>query len=361
MRIDIDKYKGNCLYTEKDAKGYCYLRRFLPEQYKAYTLNGMFRGNYSCSSNAYIGFTTNADKVSFVCKAQSIVPQVLKSFMEPMTPYQVLAKAPKRQKFKKSKDANAYGDKGMYGMRFEVLMEGRSCGSCKAKSGKIEFSLSNPEHRYVEVKIYLPLMIIVGIKDLMVEGEVKAPEKRDTMLCLGDSITQGLDSFMPSRGYVAQIGKKLNLDAVSQGIAGYTFNAESLAGLEKLEFQPKFICCAYGTNDWQFASSRADVEKNICSYFKKLHVLFSDIPIFVITPLWRADEVCDSAVGSMSDLRSFIGYEAEKYENMRVIQGDKLIDHDVRYLYDGMIHPNDAGFDLVSDRLTLCIQNNLEA
>lgn len=361
MKIDIDKYKGNCLYTEKDAKGYSYLRRFLPEQYKAYSINGMFRGNYNCSSNAYIGFTTNGDKVSFNCKAQSIVPQVLKSFMEPMTHYQVSAKAPKRKKIKKSKEANAYGDKRMYGMRFELLMEGRSCGTCKAKSGKIEFSLPNSEHRYVEVRIYLPLMIIVGIKDFVIEGEVKEPEKREAILCLGDSITQGLDSFLPSRGYVAQIGEKLKLNAVCQGIAGYTFNAESLVGLEKLGFQPKFICCAYGTNDWQFAPSKAVVEKNICCYFKKLHDLFSDIPIFVITPMWRADEEYDSAAGSMPDLRCFIRTEAGKYENMRVIQGDRLIDHDVRYLYDGLIHPNDAGFDLISERLTQHIQRNLKS
>lgn len=167
MKIDIDKYKGNCLYTEKDAKGYSYLRRFLPEQYKAYSINGMYRGNYSCSSNAY-------------------------------------------------------GDKRMYGMRFELLMEGRSCGTCKARSGKIKFSLPNSEHRYVEVRIYLPLMMIVGIKDFMIEGEVKEPEKREVILCLGDSITQGLDSFLPSRGYVAQIAEKLKVDAVCQGMAPTT-------------------------------------------------------------------------------------------------------------------------------------------
>lgn len=77
--------------------------------------------------------------------------------------------------------------------------------------------------------------------------------------------------------------------------------------------------------------------------------------------MWRADEEYDSAAGSMSDLRSFIVAEAGKHENMRVIQGDRLIDHDVRYLYDGLIHPNDAGFDLVSERLTQHIQRNLKS
>lgn len=181
-------------------------------------------------------------------------------------------------------------------------------------------------------------------------------ENKDCCLYLGDSISQGFNSINPSRAYASQSARMLNIDVLCQAMTGYTFNKESLKGLEKLSFTPKFITVAYGTNDWEFAISKSQVHTNIREYFYELNKLYDSILVFVITPFWRVHEIHDSVVGSLNDLRKYITCEAGKYSNTHVIQGNEINSHDQRYFQDGILHPNDESFDIISEKVTAIIR-----
>ncbi|MDF2722824.1 MAG: GCN5-related N-acetyltransferase, partial [Paenibacillus sp.] len=68
------------------------------------------------------------------------------------------------------------------------------------------------------------------------------------LLCLGDSITQGMDAKHPSSTYAALLARALDLPLLNQGVGGYIFNADSLD--ENMPFQPQIVTVAFGTNDW---------------------------------------------------------------------------------------------------------------
>lgn len=340
---EISQYFRNCLHYSTDAKGFYYPSRFFPEQAAAYQVNAIYRIAFRSQSQVCLGFKTNAERISFVCKPVHDLHKILTLFTEPMTLYQVEDKAPKKKPFHKSADANALGTKQQ--AVFELLVDQIAVDIRKPKKGKVEFLLNNPDHSWHEVRIYFPYTRQVGVKDLWADGELQALPPKDTILCLGDSITQGANASMTSKTYVFRLAQYLNADTVNQGVSGYVYSEDALNGLENLPFRPKLVTSAYGTNDWQWSASEEKTKNRIKAYLKKLHTLFPDIPIFILTPLWRADEETPLALGPMPQYRDWIAKEADHYENMYVVDGAALISHDARYLQDGMLHPNDAGFE----------------
>lgn len=82
-----------------------------------------------------------------------------------------------------------------------------------------------------------------------------------------------------------------------------------------------------------------------------LTTLFPQTPIVVMTPLWRADESTSYGVGSISAWRETIRKTAESYANVTVVNGEEMMDHDLKYLADGFVHPNNEGNQMVAERL----------
>lgn len=353
----MKEYLHNCLNAAVDKKGFCYAERFYREQYAPYSINGMYRFAFGNQSHVNIGLLTDATKLSFSCKTGMDMLKLASMVFEPMTPYQIHAKSPKKPKFRKGKDANAFG--GKIERNFEVYVDGVLKEKCKVRNGKVEIEIENPVHKWQEVRIYYPYLMRIGVKNLCSNGNMKSLPRRDVMLCMGDSITEGWNTSGSSKAYASRVARELNLDILNQGVTGFVFSPESLNGLEKLPFAPRFVTCAYGTNDWQRACSMQEVSVRVKGYFKKLNALFPEIPIFVITPLWRADEGDALAIGSMEKFRVFIKKEAFRYTNMKVIDGSNLIAHDVRYFQDGMLHPNDAGAEIMAKALVKIIRQQL--
>lgn len=185
----MKEYLHNCLNAAVDKKGFCYAERFYREQYAPYSINGMYRFAFGNQSHVNIGLLTDATKLSFSCKTGMDMLKLASMVFEPMTPYQIHAKSPKKPKFRKGKDANAFG--GKIERNFEVYVDGVLKEKCKVRNGKVEIEIENPVHKWQEVRIYYPYLMRIGVKNLCSNGNMKSLPRRDVMLCMGDSITEG--------------------------------------------------------------------------------------------------------------------------------------------------------------------------
>lgn len=340
------------LSSSMDEKGYVSFHRFFPEQLEAVQSNAMWNAMTDSAAGVVLRFRTNGSRISLRCRPHN----VLKLFLP-------VAKQVKPADKKQAKEnmMRMFGGGGtnhharVDGIDF--LLDGRLVKSERPRRTTLHFSFSNPQHRLREVEIVLPLILGCGFSHLRSNGSLEPAAKRPQILCLGDSITQGFVAGWPSKCYVARLGDALDADVLNQGIGGHIFQPESLNGMEKLPFCPACITVAYGTNDWHDCQSIQELQANISAYFARLHALFPGVPVYIISPLWRAD--CDDKRphgAPLTHVRQLLLSEQEKYDHMTVIDGYTLIDHDTLLFEDGFLHPNRQGFAQMTDRLLQAIR-----
>jgi lysophospholipase L1-like esterase len=225
--------------------------------------------------------------------------------------------------------------------------------------GTMKFRFANPDKKKCKVTIYFPVIAEMDIKDLKINGTVEKLPPQEKILCLGDSITQGFISGYPSQNYVALLSQELNVDVINQGVGGYTYQEQSLNGLEKYNRQfgsPKFITVAYGTNDWYYKIPPNELQKNIADYYKHLTAIFPATSIYVITPIWRGDtEVNSSYIIPFEQIAELIQKETAVYPTITLIDGMKLLPHDFAYFSDGYLHPNAEGFAIMANAIMACL------
>ncbi len=197
------------------------------------------------------------------------------------------------------------------------------------------------------VTVHLPYSAELCFENIELEGEsfVKPYEDyRAFAYMIGDSITQGFDAEITSQTYVNRVISALDIDAINQGVGGYVFCADSLdPELFDGKKLPDIITVAYGTNDWS-GKTCEDFCRDTDSFLARLHELYPDIPSIIITPVFRAGYYIKTKAGTFDFARDYIRDAAKKYENMYVLDGDKLVPHSYDYFRDVRLHPNDAGF-----------------
>ena len=209
-----------------------------------------------------------------------------------------------------------------------------------------EFSLTLPENE-CEVKIYFPNLNKIILKELSIEGSFRpVTQSVGKLLAYGDSITQGYDANFPSGSYAAILARHFNLELVNRGIGGERFNAKILA--EEADFMPEIVTIAYGTNDWVYRSFPV-LTKKAKDFLFRISQLYSNVPVYCLLPIWRADENNDAKGGSLDEVRAFLKKEAEQYPNLKVIQPE--FPHDITLFSDGYLHPNDEGFKIMAQSI----------
>lgn len=232
---------------------------------------------------------------------------------------------------------------------FDIFVDGLFVDSIGTASWK-----ENPGSWKYEIKgkpgckritIYLPHTVELYLKSLTLSpGAAIEPAQRysKNLLCLGDSITQGMDSRKPSGTYPVLLSRLLGMNVLNHGVGGYIFAEESLDA--SIPYRPDAITVAYGTNDWGKSATAEEFQSKCSAFLNKLAALYPETPIFVLTPLWRADENRDDYFASFHVLRGIIRQEAEKHSNMTVLDGNQLIPHLPQLYGDEKLHPNDEGF-----------------
>ena len=183
------------------------------------------------------------------------------------------------------------------------------------------------------------------IKNLTINGSYSAikKDKLPKVLWLGDSITQGYGSHIGSQTYVHVANRILNWNVLNQGIGGYGFYSDILT---KLDYTPDKIMVAFGTND----KLRPDFKENVEKFIKKLTDMYKNVPVYLITPVWRPD------MTGIEEAREHITKVAGKYENTAVIDGAILMPPAKPYLAD-VVHPNALGCELYGRNLASQIKS----
>ena len=198
------------------------------------------------------------------------------------------------------------------------------------------------------VRIYFPIESRVAVKNVVIDGEYSpVKEKREKVLWLGDSISQGYGTFRPSHVYSNVVSKELGFDTLNQSISGYIYDAPCL---EKLSFVPDKIIVALGTNHY----AAADFEKRIKDYYEKLRSLYPDTPILSITPIWRGNVILGKEKEFATAGEKIRKYAEEK--GVTVVDGFNLVPH-MEVYYKDLLHPNAFGSEIYAKNLIKAIKN----
>ena len=211
------------------------------------------------------------------------------------------------------------------------------------------FNLESGDKR---IKIRFPFSVIAEIEELELVGATYVePVKRDKKLvAYGDSITQGFDSDFPSKTYAAKLADYLDAEIINKGIGGINFCPDLVTAAED-GVHADYISIAYGTNDWA-ACTEDEFRKNATDFMNNIAKKYPDVPVVVITPLWRYDhESEDKKFGKFSGLEPIIREACKNHKNMTVVSGFNLIPHDVDNFGDKWLHPNMKGFEYYFNNL----------
>ena len=212
------------------------------------------------------------------------------------------------------------------------------------KEGRLDWLLPDGKK---EIIIYLPADATVLIRRCEIDGSWTPACKKEKMLWLGDSITQGFGPLRSAQTYVSVANRLLNYDIINQGIGGYVYDKKSLMKMDG--YTPDKIIVALGTN--QFG---CETMKDVEEYYETLIGLYGDkIPILCVTPLWRGD-----VPDGLPKLTSFCHQVREiagQYPNVRIVDGFQLVPHLPEYYLDNL-HPNALGAEVYGRNLVEAIR-----
>lgn len=207
------------------------------------------------------------------------------------------------------------------------------------------FDAAGAPGRLRRIEVWLPDATVVRLREINIAAGGTAeplPPPPVSLLCLGDSITQGMHTVSPSTTYPALLARLLGAGVLNQGIGGHVFDAASLD--DTPGFEPGLVTVAYGTNDWSRGIGEAEIRTNAAAYAGRIRELFPAAPITVVSPLWRDTGGAPKGGGLTLDAFGRVIREAvADLPGTTVVDGYDLVPPDARYFVDG-IHPNELGF-----------------
>ncbi len=220
-----------------------------------------------------------------------------------------------------------------------------------------EFSLGRHEKSFLlsggksEITVYFPWSVFIDNIEIELDrgAEIEPIRPKKKLLVYGDSITQGYDAKRPSHRYSARIADFLGAEEINKAIGGEIFVPELVK--DKLDFVPDYITVAYGTNDWSTTDGK-DFYQNVKSFYGFLSQNYPNVPIFAITPIWRANFEESKPFGDFFTVERIIREATATLENVKVICGFDLVGHDEKLFADLRLHPRDDGFNEYYENLS---------
>ena len=213
------------------------------------------------------------------------------------------------------------------------------------KEGVLSFELpEGPEAK--QVTIYLPADATMVIRNFEINGTYEIVTKKEKVLWMGDSITQGFGPLRSGHTYVSVANRLLNYEVLNQGIGGYVYDKNVL--MQMYDYKPDKIIISMGTN--QFGTESME---GIEEYYRLLKEIYGDTPVLCILPLWR-DDVPDglpTLIKFCNNLKKIAG----QYDNVTIVDGFTLVPHLPEYFLD-KLHPNCLGCEVYGRNLVLDIE-----
>ena len=210
-----------------------------------------------------------------------------------------------------------------------------------------------------DVEVYLPWSRAAILSNVELDDGalVEALNRKHTMICFGDSITQGYDAIYPSLSYVCALSRMLDADSVDKGIGGDRFFPALLA--ESDGFEPQIVTVAYGTNDWGFRTYD-DYKQKSRDFYKRLSELYPRARIFGISPICRMDAEKKTPYGAPAyEIDQLLREVCEDLPNVTMINGWALTPNHKSFYSDFYLHPNDLGFTVYAQNLYCEISKHL--
>ena len=212
----------------------------------------------------------------------------------------------------------------------------------------VECAFSNGEKH---IEVYFPWSVSVKLSNISVSdgAVIKRKERKNTVLCFGDSITQGYDAIYPSLSYVNSLARYIDADPINKAVGGEIFFPELVDGSEGTI--PDIVTVAYGTNDWSSCGYKA-FYKNCSDFMARVNRIYPLSRVYIIAPIWRADGNDSKMIGIKScEIVDIIRRICREYPRFKIIDGQNLVPHLPEFFSDKVLHPNDLGFGVYSDAL----------
>ena len=215
--------------------------------------------------------------------------------------------------------------------------------------GSIHFTLPKGEKL---VTIYFPNESIFKIKNFTIDGNYKSVrDKKEGLLIIGDSITQGAGPEIASVSYANILSREYKYSILNQGIGGYRYEAKDLMLID--EFKPDRIMVALGTNYYDVVDGY-DYKNAVCEFYERLNQLYPNTKKLVLTPIYRTRELdMDRFIWCINTIKA----ECKKYDNILVVDGLDLMPNDPVSLSDG-VHPSTYGSIMLAKNLVQFMKEN---
>ena len=228
---------------------------------------------------------------------------------------------------------------------FDVTVDGILFTSLEITDNEGRVELSLPGDESSEIRIYLPHLVEVKLRNLSSDASlIPVSDRAKRWLVLGDSITQGMVSRHPSNTYPTVISEQLCIETLNLGVGGIEFNSDEL---DYVGFDPDIITVALGCNDWGEADYNGTVAR-VTKYFDKLLSLYKNTErIYAIIPIWLGHEDEVRLGMNFRQHREAIAEAISRYPSVKTVDGYKLVPKMPEFFGDPggrCVHPNDEGF-----------------
>ena len=218
------------------------------------------------------------------------------------------------------------------------------------------FSYPLPEGKK-RVTLYFPNLYNMMLQDIsLADATVLLPPHYDyTMICYGDSLTQGYDALHPSFSFANRLAFSLNASMINKGIGGDVFHPEMIDD----DLSPSIVSVALGSNDW--GHSEYDVFlRNSEAFLHRVLEYYPKAQVFVVTPIWRRDGGRITACGKFENIAIALKELCSKLPGVHLIEGWNLAARVPELLVDHA-HPGDLGHVLYGANLSLQFIKKLQS
>lgn len=208
-------------------------------------------------------------------------------------------------------------------------------------------------HDYELILPYGDALDVLGVEVAAEAAWAPAPPRPATRyVAFGDSVTHGFTATDVTKTYAFQVAERNGWQLINLGIGGRgTSGADGafLAGVNA-----DVISVLIGVNDWQGGAALGTFRTHYARLVADLRRGHPAVPVFLITPLWVPPTWSPAAARyPLEQYRSVIREVAAAAADplLTVIEGPALITHDAACFDAIAVHPNDAGFALMAERL----------
>ena len=204
--------------------------------------------------------------------------------------------------------------------------------------------------------LVLPYGDSVDFRGLTVDDTAKfaEPAERPALryVAYGDSVTHGFTASHIGHTYAYRLAETRGWQLVNLGLGGRSARAAEGDVVGRLGGD--IVTVLIGVNDWQGGTAPAAYREAMRGLLTRIRALQPGVPVYAITPLWVSERWKPTkARFPLEDYRAVLrSLVAELHDPaLHLIEGPSLVDGDERNFDQVLVHPNDAGFAQMSERL----------